>query len=845
MFWIPRNSLSFLVAGLIAPAMATSTWIRVNQLGWHPDGLQRATILSDSDLVGKPWSLTGPTGQMVASGAMPDKLSGKASHNPKAYGAVLDFAVVDTGTYQLEVPGAQAQSIRVARDGYSFLAAQALRHLRLMRSGPDQSLFRNPSHLGDSACPVLIPSGPRASGQWQPDPSGRKLDMVGGWYDAGDQIKFTLTTAYTTYFLLRAWESNPGIQAKWLSTSRWPDLLDEAAHGLAYLEKTLVDDSTFVVEVGDGLDHSQGARLPESDNLDGKRPALTALSPMPMATTGAALALGARIFAGQGDTALARRCEAVARRIFRIVTQPGATRETAYWKDGVNDFYRDDTPYDNLALFAAELHALTGEAEHLRMAKSWSDSAGVPTSAGWSEMGLHAAARLSALHAPAAAQAKTSIAYGSTWAHANAPLWGIPEDPTWCPILGWSAFGAEAAERARTNPDTSASRMGWDVFDYVLGRNNWGVSFFMSPDIRSSAANIFGPIYSLNDEFPTGAIAEGPGSRATHDELSKWFAVGPAEPTEPFNTNTTVFYDNAGDFQTMETVIGDQATFLFLLAELTRSVRDTQPGPVPPAAKSLDTIAPRTPVQIPLTRGGWSVFSDQGEKGISTAELLSVSDTSARAAFQLALGTELGYAYAGLDQTLGTKARALDWSRARSIRLRLDVPRGKTFRVQILSSLVKNYDHFGKTLAGKGDTLYEFPFDKLAQRGFDQAGMLGALAPSTITGIELLFDQPGGPIEIGAGRAWALMDPSTGLAHPGRTPSPAWCRAVSGAIRWNLETPIAGELYLVDALGHSNHILSGLIPARGAAAVPPGWRSGWVVLRTRGTMFKQAIGLLR
>ncbi|MEK7392310.1 MAG: glycoside hydrolase family 9 protein, partial [Fibrobacterota bacterium] len=241
MFLKMRSLCLALVAGLISPALATSSWIRVNQLGWHPKGPQRATILSDSDLTGKPWSLIGPTGNVVESGTMPAKLSGKASHNPTSYGALLDFSVNDTGTYQLDVHGAQAQTIRVARDGYSFLAAQALRHLRLMRSGPDQSLFRNPSHLGDSACPVFIPLGPRVDGKWQPDPSGRKLDMVGGWYDAGDQIKFTLNQAATVYHLLLAYRLQPALFGQVYSRTDLPDVLDEARHGLEFLMKVHPD----------------------------------------------------------------------------------------------------------------------------------------------------------------------------------------------------------------------------------------------------------------------------------------------------------------------------------------------------------------------------------------------------------------------------------------------------------------------------------------------------------------------------------------------------------------------------------------------------------------------------
>jgi len=598
-----------LLATVCSGAIHAESWIRVNRLGWISGAPQKATILSEQNLTGKPWTLLDGTGKPVATGAMPSSLAGNCPQNPMPYGAVLSFALADTGTYRLVVPNAEPASIRVTHDGFDFLARQSLRHLRLMRSGPEQFLFRHPSHLGDSASPLRFPTDDWSMGTWRRDPSRRAANLVGGWYDAGDQIKFTLTIAYTTYFLLRAWEANPDLQARWLSPSPLPDILDEAAFGLDYLAKTIVDDTTFVIEVGDGRDHSQGARLPENDKLDGIRPALAALSPAQMGSTAAALALGARVFRKQGHSTRARKWEKKARQLHRMATRPGARRQSAYWKDHVNDLYRDVDPFDNLALMGVELFRTTTDSAYLRDAIAWSDSTRRLPRSDWDEMGITCALLLAPHHRAATEIVKSTLRQARDWSRRNAGLWGYPEAPVWCPLQNWSAFGAEALVASGTVDEAASAEFAWDVLDYTLGRNPWGVSFFMSPDIPGCASNIFNPIYFLNRQFPTGAIAEGPGSGGLHRELSTWFHLEPNEPTARFNTDSIVFFDNSTDFQTMETVIGQQASFLYLLAVVTKasngSARTDRHSPFEPksdSAKSpdaLDRICPATKISPP------------------------------------------------------------------------------------------------------------------------------------------------------------------------------------------------------------------------------------------------------
>lgn len=583
----PENSMAnccrilFWIA-VVGSQGSTATWIRVNHLGWHPDAPQKATILSEEDLAGRRWDLVSAGGRSIDSGRMPRALVGKSPQNPFPYGVVLAFRLSDTGTYRLAIPGADTTAISVSRGRYAFMASQTLRHLRLMRSGSEPFLFRRPSHLGDSAAAIRVPVSDWTRGAWKRDPAGRRAWVTGGWYDAGDQIKFTLTIAYTTYFLLRAWEENPGIHSKWSSPSDLPDILDEAAFGLDYLDRCLIDDTTFVVQVGDGRDHQQPSRLPENDKLEGMRPALAALSPPQMANASAALALGARIFRGRGDSERFRKWLRTARRLHSMATRPGASRETAYWKDHVNDIYRDTTPYDNLALMAAELHRTTGSAKYLESARAWSDSADGFSGASWQNVGLSANLILSDRHTMAKKRVASCVRGRTDWVIGNSALWGYPEWPVWTPLLDWSTYGGEALAAGRTISDTSLRGAAWDIFDFALGRNPWGVSFFMSRNIPRTVKNIFNPIYFLNDEFPTGALAEGPGSAGLHRQLSNFIPVPKDQPERRFNTDSMVFFDDRSDFHCMETTIAEQAAFLYLLAALTRDVGEMVPGAAPP-----------------------------------------------------------------------------------------------------------------------------------------------------------------------------------------------------------------------------------------------------------------------
>jgi hypothetical protein len=110
------------------------------------------------------------------------------------------------------------------------------------------------------------------------------------------------------------------------------------------------------------------------------------------------------------------------------------------------------------------------------------------------------------------------------------------------------------------------------MLDYTFGRNNWGVSFLFSEDLPNTDRNIYSPAYHLLNEFPTGALSEGPGNKATHDAMQHYFDNALAEldfvpdnSLDRFNTDVGVFSDSPVDFMTQEATITAQADILLML----------------------------------------------------------------------------------------------------------------------------------------------------------------------------------------------------------------------------------------------------------------------------------------
>lgn len=151
----------------------------------------------------------------------------------------------------------------LVRDNVRFLQAQ--------RDGADVvsggGLSHGPSHLTDEDATVYADPRYDEAGEELLDerltPTGATVDVAGGWFDAGDFLKFTGTTSYSTAELLLAERDLPDMEA----------LSAEAEHGLEWVDKMWDGDSgTLYAQVGIGAgndavrtDHDVW-RLPEADD---------------------------------------------------------------------------------------------------------------------------------------------------------------------------------------------------------------------------------------------------------------------------------------------------------------------------------------------------------------------------------------------------------------------------------------------------------------------------------------------------------------------------------------------------------------------------------------------------
>lgn len=708
---------------LLVSSVSPDPYIRYNQAGYHPDRPKSLVLISNMNQKDQSWTIHNDTG-IVMRGKVTESVTGKGIHTSHNYNHVIDFSGVTLeGDYLFQI-GDKRATIRVSNYPYSVLITDALRHLKTARSGTEDVLNHSISHRGDTAAILYQIDGSPENGQWVKATPQKTVNCLGGWYDAGDFIKFTLTIANTVYYLLEAWEGNPKAFTKVLSSNDLPDVLDEALHGLNYLMKMHPEPDLFIIQVGNSKDHDQNTRLPEDDYLDGKRPALSAVSPVHMGLTAAALAKGARVFRSigkqsQGDLFLEK-----ARTVYERALQSDALTVPAYEKDETNDFYRDNSLDDNMALGAAELYKTTGDVAYLNRAKSYNIGAGEWI--GWSVYNLSVNTALAGIDSLSNRAALKDLEF---FVNSMDVIWGLPMDYTWSSLLGWNSIGAAAGSWNLSNPDTNIRNLQLKMIDYLFGRNNWGVSFLASTRLANTVCNIYNPVYWLTDIFPQGAVALGPANRSTHKDMEQYFGKPPVSLLDSFHTSKAVFYDWEKDFVTSETVTMSQSYAIWLMAISSDLVRqapaDSSIPPLTTNKPEIDSIC-----RLPLNLCSWYFYSDEESGGNSSAKWLDESKN------MVILEPKEGAKdiYAGFCISLPRKYQNL--SGYDGIIVYGSFEQNAGIRVDLAMKSIDDYDHYGNIVLGNGSQPLTVMFSDISQQGFGKEVKFSA---DTITQINFTY----------------------------------------------------------------------------------------------------------
>jgi endoglucanase len=327
-----------------------SAFVRVNQLGYPSSSSKRAFLMANVAESGATFALSDGAGQVFAAPVGSDL----GSWSPRfTHVYALDFPdVTAPGTYAIAVTGpATAVSapfrIDTAQNVYAGAIANALGFYRNSRDGVDSSgspLAVGAGHLHDrDARTYATPRYDGDSGEFQgelPALSAR-IDASGGWWDAGDYLKFVQTISYTDAVLLSGIRDFPAQMGPGGSS----DFTDEARFGTDWLLR-MWDDATrtlyYQVGIGEGNDTTAGDhdiwRLPTADDMYGGHdptyryirhrpvfragPAGSKISPNLAGRDAAAFAECFQVFR-TSDPAYADRCLAAAEHIFDLAdTEP-------------------------------------------------------------------------------------------------------------------------------------------------------------------------------------------------------------------------------------------------------------------------------------------------------------------------------------------------------------------------------------------------------------------------------------------------------------------------------------------------------------------------------------------
>lgn len=354
--------------------------IRVDQVGYTTHETKLAYLTTATSARGERYRVVDGRGHTVLTG----RVGRSAGEWNEQFGAVhrIDVSALrKAGRYRVVVGGAKSPTFSVGsgRSLFAHKAANATKFFQVQRDGDDivpGTLDRKPSHLADRVATVYHEpvftgeGGDEIAEPLVPVEGAAPVDVEGGWFDAGDYVKFTHASAYATAGLL------------YTQRGRWHDraLADEAEFGLEWLDKVWdAENGVLYAQVGIGTGSEEFGFLGDHDvwRLLKYRPVFRAgapgepISPNLAGRTSAAFALGAQNALARGDRAAARHWLDEGASLFaQADTTDVGELVTAF----PHSYYPEDSWQDDMEFGAVEL-AIAGKLLGDRRARGWTEAA--------------------------------------------------------------------------------------------------------------------------------------------------------------------------------------------------------------------------------------------------------------------------------------------------------------------------------------------------------------------------------------------------------------------------------------------------------------------------------------
>jgi len=612
---------AFGAVGWPSAAQAQSSFVRVHQTGYVASAPKRAYLMSSASSTGASFSVLNSTGSPVFSAAIG---ASQGSWGTFTHVYALDFDSVATpGTYTISVSGSiSAASVAFRIDTganlYTTPLANTLFYYENERDGANfiaTPLRTAAGHLNDAHAKVYFtPTFNKKDNAGPLTPTGAVIDASGGWWDAGDYMKFVQTHSYVVAFMLVGVRDFPNQMGAGSTTSNFTA---EAKFGLDWLQKMWNDSSkTFYYQVAVASgghayvgDHDIW-RLPQVDDTYQNcvspfeficnRPVFqnsaggagASISPNLAGRMAASFAECYQVFK-TSNPSYADQCLLSAEHIFDLAnTAPTGNLLTA----GPFDFYPETEWRDDLEFGATELYfALqpgnlpaglphTDPMFYLTAAANWAhayitgpgdaaDTLNLYDVTGLAHFELYRAlglagnpTGLAVTQATLLADLKKQLDKAVTQSGKDPFGFGFPWNvyDTTSHGFGLVVMADEYDNLTGTSTyATYASR--W--LANVLGTNAWGTSLVVDDGstfplcMQHQVTNLIASPVN-GPPFLKGAVVEGPNSFAAKGTLTNMVPCPPNGVDEfaPFNGNGAVYQDNVQAFSNVESAIDLTAT---------------------------------------------------------------------------------------------------------------------------------------------------------------------------------------------------------------------------------------------------------------------------------------------
>ena len=557
------------VGALLLPATtalaANSAQLRTDQDGYLTTDTKIAYLMGTQALSGETYKVINSSGTTVASGSVTATSRGSwNSAYPDVY--PIDFSsVTAAGTYHLTVSGTEAATsdtfqVESASSLYGPLVGDGVNFFENQRDGSNLAsgtIARKASHLNDASAtvykdPTFISgsdggTGDQISGELSKVSGASSVNAEGGWFDAGDYLKFTFTTAYADDLLYASDLA--------LGSSAPAALTTEAQYGTTYLNKMWNSSTkTLYLQVGIGEgdesdyygDHDLW-RQPQVDDSDTTstdyyaaehRPVFEAaapgakISPDVVGKVAAAFAYAAQQDVAAGNTAGAQTELNDATSLYAMADTSAA--ETDNLTSALPEaYYPEGIWHDAMELGATEIvraEQAMGDAEssyssYLTQAATWASDY-ISADSGQDTLNLYdisAIAHADLVAAIKAAGSPSGLAVTSAGliadlksqlsaavTKAGSDIFHEGGDYTNFDVDSHTfGFIATEALYQKASGDTEYAAFAGEQRDWLLGGNAWGTTFVAGVGTTYPKC-MGGQLQNLNSAVDVGAVANGP-----------------------------------------------------------------------------------------------------------------------------------------------------------------------------------------------------------------------------------------------------------------------------------------------------------------------------------------------